>query len=89
MSDRSVIPASAFRCETISRHFVVPAALPHEFIPNVNVVFRWFATDCEAPFQNLLISAALFHAFDQLIVVDPEKLHAFFIEAFSQVGVII
>ena len=86
MSDRSVIPASAFRCETISRHFAVPAALPHEFVPNVNVVCRSFATDCEAPFQSLLISAALFHAFDQLIVIDDKPSRIFHRSLFAGWG---
>jgi len=67
----------------------VPAALSHEFIPDVNIVFSWFAADCEAPIQNFFIGAALFDALDQPIVVDAEKLHAFFIKALSQVGVII
>ena len=61
----------------------------NEFIPNANVVFSWFAADCEAPIQNFFIGAALFDALDHLIVVDAEKLYAFFIKALSQVGVII
>ena len=71
------------------RNFVVPAALPHEFVPNVNVVFSWIAADCETPIQNLLIGAALVDALDQPIVVDAKKLYAFFVEAYSKIGVII
>src|SRR4029077_3588023 len=67
------------------RNFVVPAALPHEFVPNVNVVRSWFAADRETPIQNILIGAALFDALDQPRVIDAEKLHAFFIKTLSHI----
>jgi hypothetical protein len=70
-------------------NFVVPTTLAHEFVPDVNVVFGWLASHCEAPLQNLLIGAVLFHALDQVMIVDAEKLHAFFVEALSKVRMII
>ena len=43
---------------------VVPAALPHEFIPNVNLIVCRAMSHAEAPLQNFLIGPALFDAFD-------------------------
>jgi hypothetical protein len=47
-----------------SGNFVVPASFAHEFVPNVNVIFGWLATDAEAPLKNFLVGATAFHALD-------------------------
>jgi hypothetical protein len=44
--------------------FIVPAALPHEFVPNVNVVFIWSASVIETPLQDFLVRSAATHSLD-------------------------
>ena len=69
--------------------FVVPSSFAHEFVPNVNVIFGRLPPNLETPLKNFLVSAALLHALDQLLIIDPEKGDAFFVETFSEIVVII
>src|SRR5437868_3184457 len=59
---------------------IVPAALPHELVPNVSFVLGRLATVSETPVQNFLIGAPLLHAFGKRVVVHSQKSDAQFIE---------
>src|SRR5438477_8320348 len=40
---------------------VVPAALPHEFIPDIDLIVCWAMSHAEAPLQNFFVGAAFFY----------------------------
>src|SRR5712691_11801282 len=46
------------------RNVVVPAALAHEFVPNVNVVFIRSAPVIETPLQDCLVRSAATQSLD-------------------------
>ncbi len=52
---------------------VVPTALPHERVPNVNFFVCGSASNREASLQNLIVAQALFYQRDDVSVADAQK----------------
>src|SRR5581483_4069976 len=65
--------------------FIVPAALPHELVPDLDLLVRWFAAMLEAPFENFLVAAAFLHARDDRRVFDPQKVNDASIKADAEI----
>src|SRR5207253_9345833 len=69
--------------------FIIPAAFPHEFVPDINLVFRWPASFIETPPQNFLIAAALTHSTDQFVILDMQKFGAELIETSAEIALVV
>jgi hypothetical protein len=74
ISERSAMPVShagfLFPAFERPRDLVVPASLAHKFIPDINPIFGRLPARSETPTENFFVGSALFHALDQLIVID-------------------
>ena len=46
------------------RDFIVPPALAHKFVPNVNIVLSGSLPIVKTPLQDFLVGAAAIHALD-------------------------
>jgi hypothetical protein len=71
------------------RDFVVPAALSHKLVPDVDLILRWLVSDCGTPMQDFVVTATLFHPMDELIIIHSQKSDALFIKTFSEIGLVI
>jgi hypothetical protein len=71
------------------RELIVPTALPHEFVPNVDFVLCRTVPHAKAPLQNFIVRSAFLHAIDQAMVIDAQKAAAGRIESAAKVRLII
>ena len=71
------------------RGFIVPAALAHEFIPDLDLLLTGLAALGEAPLQNLLIGAALLYPLDQCRIFHRQEVDASAIKTCSEIRLVI
>jgi len=68
---------------------VVPAAFPHEFVPDLDLLVVGVVAPLEAPIQQLLVGPPLQHSLHDGGVIEVQEGEGAGVEALAEVGVIV
>ena len=71
------------------RKFVIPSALAHIFVPNMDLVRIGLAPLPATPRKNLRVAEPRFHLRDDIGITDVEKFAATLIETFSEICLVV
>jgi len=68
---------------------VVPAAFPHEFVPDLDLLVVGVVAPLEAPIQQLLVGPPLQHSLHDGGVIEVQEGEGAGVEALAEVGLIV